>query len=212
VPHALEPECPLRGGVVFAEEHVPIPMLLDLAKTLAASAKAARRKARAREGYLDFWVVGTDLPDRDIRRLRRLFPYRLTGDPTRPDDAVVCFSGRPYPHSVWQQGLPALRHLSLPPTQLQRLAALLPQGVEPLRAYYHYQRARRRSKEEGRGWEALDEALGAFGGGPEALDTLAYPWFAYQKRAAGQPWTPLVDVLELAPFVAPLHNEVEGEA
>ncbi len=196
VPESLKTRAyTMSGGVVLAAAHNPVRVLHDLARALKDEAKKARQLAQAREGYIDFLVLkSADMVERDVRWMRKEYPYRLEVTADRP----LRLLGRPYPASVlgdlWHE-LAELRAGGFPNSQMAQLAESLLRGRRESTLFYLYQRAR-----DLKGHFAhLDGALQVVQGGGTWDPS---PWIRYvdpDHRYSFQ--TALWDIAELYDFV-----------
>jgi CRISPR-associated protein Cmr2 len=183
----------LSGGVVLASDHNPIHVLWSRARELKTSAKKARHAQKAAEGYIDFSILlGTEIPDRDLKAERARYPYTIQ----LPGKSPLSLLKRPYPAgklgAAWVQ-LRKLRASDFANSQMSQLAGELLHGQAHSRQYYLYQRARITSIQK------LDSVVETLQG---PLDEVTYPWFEFQK-SPGQPFsavTALWDIAELFPF------------
>lgn len=183
----------LSGGVVLADDHNPVRALRDLASELKSSAKQARHAHTTNgghEGWLDFAVLmGSEAPDRSLRRSRELFPYQVR----QPGDfRPISLLGRPYPAArlleAWNE-LRNLRRDGFPNSQMTQIAEALLRGVQDSGLFYKYQRRR------GEKFTHLERAIQILQDVPQ--DGLAEPWQInnHQARVAAQ--TVLWDLAEL---------------
>jgi len=183
----------LSGGVVLASDHNPIHVLWNRARELKSSAKKARHHQNAAEGYLDFSILlGTEIPDRDLKAERERYPYTIQ----LPGKPPLSLLKRPYPAGklggAWAQ-LKQLRASDFANSQMSQLAEELLHGQTHSRQYYLYQRERITSIRN------LDKVIEILQG---PLEEATYPWFEFQK-SAGQQFTAVTalwDVAELYPF------------
>jgi CRISPR-associated protein Cmr2 len=187
--------CTLSGGVVIADDHNPVRVLRDLAKSLTKEAKRARQDAGDAEiGYIDFHILkSADMLDRTLARLRSRYPYTL---PAGAKDLKL--SSRPYPADVlarlWEKlGVLRAHTPPFPPSQMHLLAESLLEGRHESSLFYQYQRVRDNEDH----FQRLDEALEIVQGS-QVVDPIPWVKLAHDRYSHQ---TALWDIAELYGFV-----------
>ncbi len=188
--------CTVSGGVVIADDHTPVRALQEVAHDLARSAKAAREKAQADVGYIDFHIFkSVDMLDRELGALRNSYPYTLPDMGSGLGKSLRLLR-RPYRADtlldLWE-GLVDLRRQRFSTSQMHLLAENLLLGRAESTLFYEYQRTRM-----AQAYRLLDAVLG-IGQGTGAQDPI--PWEKLGDKDYSYA-TALWDIVEMYDFVA----------
>lgn len=186
----------MSAGVIMADDHTPVQMLVKLAKELLQEAK----KLGARAGAIDFHVLkSADMLDDRLDKVREQYPYTLKHRTKEGGDLSLL--SRPYAYAdmrrLWQ-GLQDVRAKGLATGQMQMLAESLLSGRAEATLFYHYQLKRHGGSGWTRqGYDALDGLLKEIAG---LDDRNPYPWQAVRQGEV-RFRTPLWDMAELYEFI-----------
>lgn len=195
---AHQPEISMSAGVVIADDHTPLAMLVELATDLL------KKGAKTVGGALDFHVLkSVDMVDKNIKHLRKQYPYYLEYAVSGSGGNDLNLLARPYRYDemdqLWQ-GLKSLKAHNFASSQMQLLAKSLLDGRRQSTLFYQYQH--QRHKREKQAYDALETLLLSLYG-DSARDPL--PWRVVQGEKYGYQ-TALWDIAELFDF-APATKE-----
>jgi hypothetical protein len=181
------PDMTMSAGVVMADDHTPMQILVDLAKQLLQEAKSGGG------GRLDFHVLkSADMLDRRLGGARQQYPYLVAHAGQGGRDLLLL--ARPYTYrqmdALWQQ-LRLIRQDGFATSQMHLLAASLLDGRQTSTLYFQYQRAR-----HGQAYDRLEKLLKEL---QEHTVRDPLPWQTVSDRDYSHQ-TALWDVAELYDF------------
>jgi len=197
----------MSAGVVIADEHNPVRVLLQLSKELLRQAKRARPQGNGPQlGMMDFHVLlSQDMLAEKVGEVRGHFPYRLAAVDEHGRPIYLQLLGRPYTapqmSALWE-ALQELAKKGFSKSQMHRLAEMLLGGRRSSTLFYAYQKARRETKEA---YEALDEVVRA--ARPLNDESDPEPWFELEGNRCYKFGTAVWDIAELYAFVPPPEGE-----
>jgi CRISPR-associated protein Cmr2 len=192
----------MSGGVVIADDHNPVRVLLQISKELLRNAKGARQylPEGTVQGMIDFHILlSQDMLAEKVKKVRRQFPYTLSEIDEHGQKRHLRLLGRPYTTrqmaALWE-GLQDLAGTRFPRSQMHRLGENLLTGRRPSTLFYAYQKARGETR---LAYQALDELIRAV----RQLDDTAdpEPWFKLPGNPCFTFATALWDIVELYDFV-----------
>jgi CRISPR-associated protein Cmr2 len=192
----------MSAGVVIADDHNPVRVLLQLSKELLANAKQARHRLEdGQQGMIDFHVLlSQDMLAEKIKKVRRGFPYQLVEIDDRGIEVQLRLLGRPYTAqrmaALWE-AMEDLAETGFPRSQMHRLAESLLTGRRSSTLFYVYQRARRDTQAA---YHALDQVIRTAHALEDTFDP--EPWFKLPKDPCYAYATALWDIAELYDFVS----------
>lgn len=183
----------MSGGIVIAENHTPIQVLVDIAKQLLREAKSAGG------GRLDFHILkSADMLDRRISSIRSQYPYLFID--SDPQQTKLRLLARPYTHQqlklLWQ-GLQTVQDAGLAASQVHLLAEALLDGRSASTLFYQYQRQRHGQQDRQSAHDRLESTLASL---QQTRPEDPLPW----QKVFGQDYgyqTALWDLAELYDFV-----------
>jgi len=191
----------MSAGVVIADDHNPVRVLLQLSKELLRNAKRARyRFDQPRPGMVDFHILlSQDMLAEKVGKVRRRFPYTLseTDESGQPMDLRLL--GRPYTAQQMQALWEVMQNLvanDFPRSQMHRLGEALLTGRRPSTLFYAYQKARRETAEA---YQMLDGVIRTAWPLDDVTDP--EPWFKLPGDPCYAYGTALWDIAELYDFV-----------
>ena len=181
----------MSAGVVIADDHTPLAMLVELATDLL------KKGAKTAGGALDFHVLkSVDMVDKNIGHVRKQYPYYLK-NAVKGQRGDLKLLARPYRYDQIEQlweGLKILKTNKFASSQMQLLAKSLLDGRRQSTLFYHYQHQRHQGDKKA--YEALEALLLSLYG-DSARDPL--PW----RVVEGEEYsfqTALWDIAELFDF------------
>lgn len=189
-------ELTMSAGVILADDHTPVQMLVKLAKELLQEAKRSDHK----EGSLDFHILkSADMLDDRVEKVREQYPYTLKYKIRGGWDLSLLSRPYSYPDMdrLWR-GLHQIRGGGVATGQMQMLAESLLLGRAEATLFYHYQLKRHGGfSGSSLGYQALDQLLKTITG---LDDRHPYPWQEWREGNVRYR-TPLWDMAELYEFV-----------
>jgi hypothetical protein len=191
----------MSAGVVIADDHNPVQVLLQLSKELLRSAKRVRRQhGGVQPGMVDFHVLlSQDMLAEKVGNVRGDSPYKLSEINEHGRKVNLRLLGRPYTApqvlALWK-ALQELAAKGFSKSQMHRLGEVLMTGRRSSTLFYAYQKARRDTADA---YEALDKVIRA----ARSLDdrTDPEPWFEVEDDPCYKFGTALWDIAELYDFV-----------
>lgn len=192
----------MSAGVVIADDHNPVRVLLQLSKELLRSAKRARGGLeKPRPGVIDFHILlSQDMLAEKVGKVRRRFPYALSEVDQAGQPVDLRLLGRPYTAQQIQALWEAMQNLvanRFPRSQMHRLGEALLTGRRPSTLFYAYQKARRETSEP---YRVLDGVIRTAWPLNDVTDP--EPWFKLLGDPCYAYGTALWDIAELYDFVS----------
>jgi CRISPR-associated protein Cmr2 len=196
----------LSAGVLIMPESTPVRFARDLVGQLLKHAKE-RSKQEAAGATIDFIALkAATMISETIADFRRVaFQRENTARSGR--SATLSLTQRPYRLGELEALLAASRALAdarFPRSQLYQLREIVAQGqqIRALVDYQYFVTRGRQRRDSGAAYAAFDERVRALCGDGELA-----PWRHRGANAQGTPGddrydTPLLDLIEIAPFVA----------
>lgn len=208
---AIQPPPTLSAGVVIADSHNPVRVLLQIAKDLCKSAKQRACLEKHTTSTLDWLAVKSQSMLRQrVKDLRKMQPYYYE----EGDGGGRIMTAAPYTLAESRrllEMLKLLRQLDLATSQLQSLVAALHEGRLSGSVFYLYQMARLAARlgEGRRDQNALLRLTEIWPYHPED----SAPWHRAPGKKEGAYASVVPDLLELFPFVPrPAGEEQEQRA